>query len=63
MVNDYIEIDTVESAMIQSEIRGTSYNPEVGYSYDSDNTTASLAKWVSTQGSAFRHQLDRLDSS
>ncbi len=44
--NDYIEIDTVEAAGYFTETRGKSYSPERGYSYDSENLTDGLAKWV-----------------
>ncbi|MFA6269421.1 MAG: hypothetical protein WC652_06395, partial [archaeon] len=43
--NDIISIDKVESSGITSETRGTTYDPEKGYGFDSQHTTDGLAKW------------------
>jgi hypothetical protein len=51
--NDYIEIDNVEGAGIDIEIRGASYSPERGYAFDSENLTESLAKWVTVKWNNF----------
>ena len=53
MENDYLEIDTVEGAGIDTEIRGQSYAPTRGYAFDSENLTGSLAKWVTTKWDNF----------
>ncbi|MFA5763578.1 MAG: carboxypeptidase-like regulatory domain-containing protein [archaeon] len=46
MENDFIELDNVEIAGNYSETRGTSYAPNRGYDFDSENLTDSLAKWI-----------------
>ena len=48
-----MEIDKVEVAGVVKETRGTSYDPEKGYSYDSQNTTDGYAKWVNVEISDF----------
>ena len=53
MENDYLEIDSVEGAGINSEIRGQSYSPTRGYAFDSENLTGSLAKWVTLKWNNF----------
>ena len=44
--NDYMEIDRVEAANVSREVRGISYDPVLGYEYDSENFTEGDAKWV-----------------
>ncbi|MDD4251456.1 MAG: hypothetical protein PHX27_04665, partial [Candidatus ainarchaeum sp.] len=44
--NDFIEIDKIETVGNFVEVRGKSYSPQRGYSYDSENLTDSLSKWV-----------------
>ena len=47
--NDFMQIDKVESVGITRELRGTSYSPTRGYSFDSENTTDGYAKWINVE--------------
>ncbi|MEK6958518.1 MAG: hypothetical protein AABW59_00570 [archaeon] len=51
--NDYVEIDTIESTGVTSEVKGASYNPEKGYTFDSLYTVDGPAKWVNLQWEDF----------
>ncbi len=47
--NDIIAIDSVSAAEVQTETRGTTYDPTKGYAFDSNNLTDGLAKWINAR--------------
>ncbi|MCX6800819.1 MAG: hypothetical protein NTZ73_01370 [Candidatus Diapherotrites archaeon] len=47
--NDFIEIEKVEGADVYSVARGATYDPEQGYSYDSQNLVDGPAKWINAE--------------
>lgn len=44
--NDYMEIIRAEGQGVTREMRGLSYDPVLGYEYDSENFTTGNSKWI-----------------
>jgi hypothetical protein len=56
--NDYMEIIRAEGQGVTREMRGLSYDPILGYEYDSENFTTGNSKWITLSWNNFE-QLSR----
>jgi hypothetical protein len=53
LTNEYMEVERIEGEGITREMRGISYDPILGYEYDSKNFTVGNAKWITVSWDNF----------